>query len=629
MKNIQDKISAFPTITGVYLMKDKGGKIIYVGKAKNLRSRVRSYFLKKREWDRSIKTQKLVDKIDDIEFIGTRTETEALLLECELIKKHKPYYNVSLKDDKSYPYLKITVQEKWPGIYLIRRPEMDGALYFGPYSSVGSLKYVLKMLTKIFQIRDCSNVKFKNRTRPCLSYEIGRCTAPCVHFVKEDRYKLDVTGLISFLRGRVSGLEKDLKIRMKNFSETRKYEEAAHTRDQLVAISDMMEKQNVISTSKDDKDVIAFDIKVSDIAEEAHTQTISLLFLYIRAGVLLSKRLFQWKKIFFSQNLETDVLENIKSFLTQYYETHFVPNEILIADTPMRGDRRYFSSSDFQDLTQLLREKTSHKVTIIIGRARVALKLIDLAQQNLKLELSGRTHLDSEKKKTAKTIQKLLHLKNPAHHIECYDISNISGTSAVGSMITFKEGTFRKDLYRRFKIKTVHSINDFSMMREVLSRRCSTATLKHPDLILIDGGRGHISAACNVLDDLNISVDVASIAKKKPRVSKLAETERLYLRGRKNPVILKPRSEMESFFSKIRDEAHRFAITYHRKLRASSQTRSVLDEIHGLGPSKKKKLLEYFSSVEEIKFSTVETLSKVPGISTQLAQNILVFFQKR
>ncbi|MBI2026222.1 MAG: excinuclease ABC subunit C [Deltaproteobacteria bacterium] len=647
MINIQEKIKAFPTSPGVYLMKDVLGKILYIGKAKNLRSRVRSYFLKRKP----IKTRSLVNKIRDIDFIATLTETEALLLECELIKKNKPYYNVSLKDDKSYPYLKITTQEEWPGIYLVRRPQMDKALYFGPYSSVGALKQVLKMLTKIFQMRDCSNTKFKNRSRPCLSYEIGRCTAPCVQFVSPERYSQDVDGLVSFLRGRVSGLEHELKKRMKQFSADKKYEDATHVRDQLIAISDMMEKQNVISKNKKDQDVIAFEVMSPDNSSQEKNLKVALLFLYVRAGVLLSKREFQLDLVSHSDNRHNDIIENLKSFLTQYYESHFIPKEILISSAPpdgssppprcdgARGRVLLGNVRQFSDLSALLSQKISSQVSIHIPKSGEALKLTQLAHQNLKIQMSHRFEKEDLNLKLIDRIQKLLHLKRPPHHIECYDISNISGTSAVGSLVTFKDGEFQKNLYKRFKIKTVEGIDDFSMMREVLRRRFLKfhsidgrglgGGWQPPDLLLIDGGRGHLGAACQILDEFRVPVDVASIAKKKIATSKLAETERLYLRGRKNPFILKPGTELESFFAKIRDEAHRFAITYHRKLRSSSQIQSILDEIPGLGQNKKKRLLEHFLSVDEIKFSTVEELSKVPGISSKLAEKILQFLGKR
>ncbi|MBI2608503.1 MAG: excinuclease ABC subunit C [Deltaproteobacteria bacterium] len=604
---IQEKISHMARCPGVYLMKDKHGHIIYVGKAKNLKVRVQSYFNK----DQGVKTKALVSKIKDIECFVTDTEAEALILESTLIKKHKPRYNITFKDDKTYPYIKVTVQQKWPGIYMVRNPKDDGALYFGPYSSVGNARSVLRFMTKVFPIRDCTDTKFKNRTRPCLSYDIGRCTAPCVDFVKEEKYHEDVESFLKFLKGNTTSILKDFKSKMVEFSKGLKYEEAALIRDRILSVHAMMENQKVVSSHKEDQDIIAYIV----IPAKAGIQpAIHFIFLFIRGGSLISKRIFHLKippliipenpSVIASgarQSHSPSVIpvprlrrvqapagiqeEQIISFLTQYYENQFIPDEIVIS----------FPQHAPLDLLQnFLSTKKGKKVRIITPQTGEKKKLLSLALQNLEVSLSAYREQKQKKEDVLLEVQKKFYLKDYPHRIECFDISNIQGAQAVGSMVVFQDGEALKQEYRKYKIKTVEGIDDFAMMREVLTRRYSHSLvipahsqghqresrkrshLVLPDLIIVDGGKGQLGVGVKVLEELHLHIDIVGLAKKKPPSSSRAKTrdlvlssqERIYKPARKNPIMIKPNTSLEHFIARVRDEAHRFAITYHRKLRS-------------------------------------------------------------
>ncbi len=599
----QEKPLFYPSQPGVYLMKNADGEIIYIGKAKNLKNRVKSYFNKKN----TAKTKALVSKIADIEFMVTKTESEAFILESTLIKKHKPRYNVSLKDDKSYPYIKVTLDEKWPGIYVVRRPQLDKALYFGPYSSAGAVRSTLRFITKVFPIRDCTNSKFANRTRPCLSYDIGRCTAPCVDFVEPIRYQEDVESLVKFLKGHAQSVFTDLKKRMGVLSESMKYEEAAQIRDRIFAIRTMLERQNVVTREKKDQDVIVF--KMGE-------NLLHVLFFFLRGGALLSKRVFNIPvpTIIIDQERK----DFLNSFLSQYYEINFIPDEVLVS-----GRVKYQMLKDF------LAQKSGRNIKITIPRGGEKKKLIDMAFQNLSVSLLEFHAKKTEDKNVLKAVQGKFHLKNEPLKIECFDISNISGTSAVGSMVVFKEGEADKSEYRKYKIKTVHQINDFAMMREVLLRRYREKEAL-PQLIIIDGGRGQLAMGVSVLKELQIvGLDIVGLAKKKKNKGELQSYERIYLPGRKNPIMIAPNTAIEFFLSRIRDEAHRFAITYHRHVRGEAQLDSILNEIGGLGEKGRQALQKHFLSIEDMKYASLEELEKVSGITSAQAQSIFNFFQEK
>lgn len=546
------KVKKAPTQPGVYLMKSKEDKIIYIGKAKNLRNRLKSYFQSK---DHTARIQTLVNRIHDIQWILTDTELEALILECTLIKKHKPRYNVHLRDDKSYPYLRISVQEKWPQISIVRKPKRDAAHYFGPYTSAYSIREVLRLLTKVFPIRDCSKAKFSNRSRPCLSYDMGICTAPCVGYVSEQDYRKTVNDLILFLKGKNKKPTQFFEGQMKNLAREERFEEAARLRDRLFAIQDLLEKQKMVSLSQKNQDVIGMVRFENDI-------DISILF--IRMGRLLGKKTFT-----FSNLIESDPVF-LEKFLTQYYEEEFIPDEIIVPQVP----------KDKVLLEKFLGQIKKVPIKIIWPQKGGNKSILDLAIQNAKATHIGRRAMKpsaveiSKSEAVLKMLQQRFHLKNDPYRMECFDISNIQGTYAVGSRVTFMAGQPDKNLYRRYKIQSVKGPDDFAMMVEVLARRFQGKdkdTL--PDLLVIDGGKGQLSVALRVLKDLEIeNVDVFALAKEKTFKSqkgKMIEKreERVYLPGQKNPIVLRQNSPILYLLQRLRDEAHRFAITYHKKLR--------------------------------------------------------------
>jgi len=545
--NLGKKVAHAPLNPGVYLMKSAEGKIIYVGKAKNLRHRLKSYFQK--TVDSSAKVQVLVSRISDIEWMITHTELEALMLECTLIKKHRPRYNVHLRDDKTYPYLRISVQERWPQLSIVRRPKRDEALYFGPYMSAYAIRETLKLLTKIFPIRDCSPSKFFSRTRPCISYDIGICTAPCVQFISEKAYRKTVESLISFLRGKNKKIFSNLKAKMFEFSHQEKYEEAAQLRDQIQGVQHLLEKQKVVSLKQEDQDVMGLDRK-------GHHVEVALLF--VRAGRLLGQKTFSFGSV---QEEDSDFL---MSFMDQYYDEQFIPDELILPVPP----------TDEKLLKTYLEEKKKKPVKLTCPKGGEKKALIEMATQNAKEATIGK-NLEQKSIVVLEELQKRLHLKNDPHRIECFDISNIQGKAAVGSRVTFIEGDCDKNLYRRYKIKTIQGPNDYAMMYEVLLRRVKGKkedTL--PDLLMVDGGRGQLSIALQVLKELEVEgVDVIALAKEKTissfqgkRIERLQE--RVYLPGQKNPIVFADHSPVLHLLQRIRDEAHRFAITYHRKVRS-------------------------------------------------------------
>ena len=546
--NLGKKVAHAPLNPGVYLMKSAEGKIIYVGKAKNLRHRLKSYFQKTS--DQSPKVKVLVSRIADLEWMITHTELEALMLECTLIKKHRPRYNVHLRDDKTYPYLRISVQEKWPQLSIVRRPKRDEALYFGPYMSAYSIRETLKLLTQIFPIRDCSSSKFSNRIRPCISYDMGICTAPCVQYISEEAYRKIVEGLVLFLRGKNKKILKELKAKMFELSHQEKYEEAAQLRNRIQGICHLLEKQKVVSLKQGDEDVVGLDRK---------GQHVEVALLFVRAGRLLGQKTFSFASV---QEEDQDFLA---SFLYQYYDEQFIPDEIIL---PLS------LSSEEHLLKIYLEEKKQKPVNLVTPKSGEKKALVALANENAKEATVGR-NLEQKSVAVLEELQKRLHLKNDPHRIECFDISNIQGENAVGSRVTFIEGESDKNLYRRYKIKTIKGPNDYAMMMEVLSRRIKGRQEDAlPDLLMVDGGRGQLSIALQVLKELEVEgVDVIALAKEKTISSfqgKMIERlqERVYVPGQKNPIIFPESSYVLHLLQRVRDEAHRFAIAYHKKLRA-------------------------------------------------------------
>lgn len=546
LKEVKSKIEQAPFSPGIYLMKSLEDKIIYVGKAKNLRARLRSYFIEKGELSPKVKT--LVSRIHDVSWIITSSELEALMLECTLIKKYRPRYNIHFRDDKSYPFLRVSIQEKWPQLSIVRRPKRDAAHYFGPYTSAYSIRETLRLLTKIFPIRDCSPAKFNHRTRPCISYDIGICSAPCVGYVSEAEYRRHVNNLIQFLKGKNKGLLQIFKKEMKKLSLNMKYEEAAGLRDRILAIENLLEKQRVVSLKEIDQDVIG-------VISEHHR--IELVILFIRSGQLLGKKNFSLT------DLEASMPQFLSHFIRQYYDEQFIPDSIVVP----------CGVAEKNILERFLTEKRGKMTCITEAKKGEKRALVEMANQNARDALCHK-RMEETPMSILTAVQKTFHLKREPHRIECFDISNFQGTDAVGSRVAFIEGERDTQFYRRYKIKTVVGPNDPAMMYEVLFRRFKHEEKEHyPDLLMVDGGKSQLSAAVQVLKELNIhDVDVIGLAKEKTLsafegniLEKLEE--RVYLPGQKNPIILKAHTSVLHLLQRVRDEAHRFAIAYHKKIR--------------------------------------------------------------
>ena len=615
LDRLRDQVKEFPQTPGVYLMKSRAEKIIYVGKAKNLRARVRSYF--SGSSDLSPKTQFLVSHIETVDFILTKTEVEAFLLEASLIKKHRPRYNIRLRDDKAYPYIRISFTDNFPRLYLSRRVSKDGSLYFGPFSNGQTVHETIRFLNQTFQIRDCTDGFFKARTRPCLTHQIGRCTAPCVGLIESREYRSDVEGAVSFLRGRDQAVIRDLSLKMKLAAKEERFEAAARLRDSITAIKAVQERQKRFSHSKSiegiDQDVMGY------FGDERGTMIVTLHF---RSG-----RLFGERTHFQPQITEADEpREWIVSFLNQYYDDNIVPDQVFV---PMDLGR---------DLNKLLEALLLERK----GSSAQVLFPID-AEGGQLLEQAERAALESFKEHVSKSeakqsglaeIQKRLGLPVLPSRIECFDISHFQGAETVASQVVFEDGAPAREFYRRYKIKTVEGSNDFASMREVISRRLKHKEYDDPQLIVIDGGKGQLNQAVEVLKELGREdLFVVGLAKARTqgefRDTQVESTEeRFFLPGRANPVLFPRNSEALRILVSIRDEAHRFAITYHRRLRESSSLESALDEIGGIGPDRKKKLLQVFLSVEALSQATAEEISRRTGVPLKTAQALLEELRK-
>lgn len=591
-------------------MKSDIDKILYVGKAKNLRNRVRSYFHESLDHP---KTVLLVKQIHNVEYIITKTEVEAFLLEASLIKKHKPKYNIRLKDDKSYPYIKLTWKEEFPRLYLARKVKKDGSLYFGPYTSGGAVHGTIRFLNRTFKIRDCTDAVFKSRKRPCLSYQIGRCTAPCVHYIDQLDYKNEVEGALLFLKGQNKKVLKGLKEKMMKMAEEEKFEVAARLRDSIDSIKGILEKQAVINdTVEKDQDVIGY------FGDERGTV---IQTLHIRQGRVLGTRSH------YMQNLNTlDSLDEPRewmiSFLNQYYDENIIPDELILP---------FDIGSDLTKLLQaVLKERSGHDSWVRIGTDFKSQSLIEMAHENAKVNFEKWVSKDEEKKLGLREIQDKLGLPKLPIRIECYDVSNFQGGANVASQVVFEDGVPASDHYRRYKIKKVLGQNDFASMQEVLSRRFQHTEYDDPDLIVIDGGKGQLAQAVKILEDIKrTDIPVVGLAKARtqsdfqgPEVK--ATEERFFLPGRSNPVIFKNNTEAYHILVGIRDEAHRFAINYHRKLRDSQSMESELDLVVGLGEKRKRELLEKFGSVEDIRTVMPEEIALLKGFNRVLAERILL-----
>jgi excinuclease ABC subunit C len=606
--DIQQKIEAIPKCPGVYLMRGKKGEILYVGKAKVLSSRVRSYFHSGRE--QSPKIRSMVGQVADIETMVTGSELEALILENNLIKKHRPRYNVVLRDDKNYPLLRLPIEDDFPRLEIVRRIKKDGALYFGPYVPAGGLHEMLRLLRRIFPLPNCSIVIDGTADRACIEFEIKRCLAPCTGNQSKEDYGRMITQVRLFLEGRDKILLKTLRKTMQKRAENLDFEGAAIIRDQVMKVERALERQRITSVRMEDRDVVGFSRK----GEAADIQ-----ILFIRGGMLVGR-----KDFFFENMAETPVEELCTGFLQQFYNKEgVIPKKIIL---PIQLTEK----SLFEKWLSGRRGGVVRLLSPSRGKGRA---LLQLAQENAESSLDGHLKLRAGGLEKVALLQGLLHLKRSPYRIEGYDISNIMGTSAVGSMVVFERGKAKRADYRHFKIKTVEGANDFAMMAEVLSRRMTIlkdksgtpSDLVLPDLILIDGGKGQISAVGSVLARLHPgSFDLIGLAKEKGD-----RGERVYLPGRSEPIELPVGSPATHLLMQVRDEAHRFAVTYHRKVRGKKMLTSRLQEVEGIGKLRRTALLRHFGSLSKIEAATLEGLEKAPSMNRKVAKQLYESLHKQ
>ena len=600
---LEEKLATLPSQPGVYLLKDKHGKVIYVGKAKSLRARVRSYF---RGGDERMQVRFLVQKVADLDTLITASDKEAIILENNLIKQYKPRYNIRLKDDKSYVSVKVTVQQEWPRILVTRKIVKDGGKYFGPFSSASGVRETLDTIRKVIPLRTCSDGVFRNRSRPCLEYQIKRCLAPCCLPVDPEVYQRHLREAMLLLEGKSPQLVRQLRQEMATAAEALRFEDAARLRDQIRAIEKTQEPQQVLSHRGGDQDIWGIYREGGFIEAQV---------LFVRNGKLTGNQAYQL------DDFEFDDDEVLAELLTQFYQgDRYVPDEVLLPIELEDADAR----------TEYLSEKRGRRVEVVRPQRGDKVRLLAMAAGNAQQSFRARQDADHQHERMMEELRTRLHLRNAPKRIECFDISNIQGTLAVGSMVTFDEGQPDKNRYRRFRIKTVAGADDFRMMYEVLTRRFERAKAEgeYPDLLVVDGGIGQLNVAVSVLQELGIhEVDAVGLAKMRverdPRAAEVQRSEeRVFLPGRKNPVVLRRNSTALFLLQRVRDEAHRFAITYHRTLRAKERLRSVLDDIPGIGATRRRRLLRHFGSLRRIRAASVAELTEVSGISTALAEQI-------
>ena len=595
---LNDKLDRAPTAPGVYLMKDDLNTVIYIGKAGNLKKRLSSYFRNANQWN--LKTNILVQKISTFDTIVTRTEKEALILEYNLIKKHRPRYNVIFKDDKRYPSLRLDPDSEYPNLTIVRKPVTDSALYFGPYASAQAVRETLNIVNKTFKLRKCKTREFKKRTRPCLHCQMQRCLAPCCADVDPSIYENMVKEAILFLKGRAPDLVRQIRQEMMGAAESHDFEKAARLRDRMFALEKTIEKQVAVTTDFKDRDVLAI----------ARTPAFSLVTLFmVRGGYLMGTRHYP-----ISETLARDD-EIIGSFIRQYYQkAHFIPRQILV-------------SIDLEDqslLEEQLTEINGKSVSIMRPERGEKARLIAMAVQNAEKELSDQIAAIGAGEKMLSRLKARLKMQQLPHRIECIDISNTQGAEPVAALVVFEKGKPKKSSYRKYRIKTVQTPDDYAAMAEVLKRRFGKgkASEPFPELLMVDGGKGQLNIAVNVLNELHLKgdFDVIGIAKKN---EKKGETEdKIYAPGRVNPVNFGRNGELLLFLQRIRDEAHRVAVTFHRRRRGKRTLHSSLDTVPGVGKKRKKILLKHFGSIKKIRAATFDELNALPGITHSVATSI-------
>ena len=615
MFDIQEELKKLPQKPGVYLMKDENGHIIYVGKAVNLKNRVRQYFQSSR--NQTAKTRSMVPNIREFEYIVTDSEMEALLLECNLIKKHHPYYNILLKDDKSYPYIKVTVQEMFPRIFITRRMEKDKAKYYGPFTDVLAAKETVETLHKLFPIRKCKKVFPRDigKERPCLNHHIGQCIAPCSGRVSPEEYQVYIKDAMDFLEGKHHTIMKKMEQEMLTASENMEFERAAALRDKIASIKSVAEKQKISNTGLGDADVIGF--------VRAYEECLVQVF-FIRGGKMTGRENFTLTT--FAEQSRAEILT---AFVKQFYSgTAYIPKEIILQEG--------LAAEESDLIAEYLSEKRGSRVTLTVPVKGEKHKLTELAHKNAMLifEQFGEK-LKREEQRTKGAMEELrqaLSLPNELKRVEAYDISNTQGFESVGSMVVFEDGRAKNSDYRKFKIKTVVGANDYASMKEVITRRLSHALKENtegktssftrlPDLILMDGGKTQVHAAEEVLLAFGMDIPVCGMVKDDRH-----RTRGLLFHEREIKIPLT--SEGFKLVTRIQDEVHRFAITYHRKLRDERNLHSVLDDIKGIGEVRRKALLRHFGSIERIAAAEVADLLEVGGMTIPAAEQVYLFFHR-
>ena len=611
MFNIEEELKKLPGSPGVYLMHNARDEIIYVGKAISLKNRVRQYFRKSTV--KTAKIEQMVANISYFEYIVTDSELEALILECNLIKKHRPRYNTMLKDDKTYPYIKVTGEE-YPRILFSRDMKKDKNKYYGPYTSAGAVKDTIELLRKIYHVRTCNRALPKEigNGRACLNYHIHQCDGPCMGYITGEEYRRSVSGAVGFLEGDYTEVIKMLQEKMMAHSEKMEFEQAAECRDLLTNVKSIAQKQKITSDEFKDRDIIAY-------AEEGFDAVVQVFF--VRDGKLVGREHFHMT----TAPMETGS-QILSSFIKQYYSgTPFIPKEMLTSE----------EIEDTELLTQWLSAKKGSKVKILTPKRGEKEKLVELASKNAALVLSqDKEKIKREEERTIGAVKKIFDMlsisQKNSYRIEAFDISNTSGLQSVGSMIVYENGKPKRTDYRKFKIKTVAGPDDYASMREVLLRRFTHGTdeldeqfnsfNRLPDLIMMDGGRGQVNIALQVLDELKISIPVCGMVKDDHH-----NTRGLYYDNVELPI--DTHSDSFHLITRIQDEAHRFAIEYHRSIRGKGQIHSILDDIEGIGQTRRKALMKYFKGIEQIKNADIDELLAVPGMNRSAAENVVSFFK--
>lgn len=611
--NIQEELKKLPGKPGVYLMHDEKDAIIYVGKAISLKNRVRQYFQSSR--NKGAKIEQMVTHISRFEYIVTDSELEALVLECNLIKEHRPKYNTMLMDDKTYPFIKVTVNEPFPRVMMARRMKKDKAKYFGPYTSTGAVKDTIELIRKLYHIRSCNRSLPKDigKERPCLNYHIHQCYAPCQGYISREEYRKSIDEVVRFLNGNYDPILKELEEKMLDASENLEFEKAIEYRELLASVQKIAQKQKITDTAGDDRDIIA-------MASEGEDAVVQVFF--IRGGRLIGRDHFYLKIA--ENDTKSEILS---SFIKQFYAgTPYIPAELMLPE----------EIEDQEIIEEWLTTRREHKVRLRIPKKGTKEKLVELAQKNAQMVLKNdKERLKREEGRTigaVKELEKILGLTGIIR-MEAYDISNTNGFDSVGSMVVYEHGKPKRNDYRKFKIKSVQGPDDYASMNEVLTRRFEHGLRERqdesetggfqafPDLIMMDGGRGQVNIALEVLEKLNLHIPVCGMVKDDNH-----RTRGLYFNNVELPI--DRNSECFRLITRIQDEAHRFAITFHRQLRSKGQVHSILDDIPGVGPARRKDLMRSFENIEAIRNATVDNLKELPSMNEKSAQEVYKFFHQ-